>query len=96
MSIINPYTNNPLGNYIIDNTAMSGATINTNSNQKIILNGKDSDIICDGVSLRETLSKIQERLCILQPNTDQLEKYAALRKAYEHYKLMEKLLTEKE
>lgn len=45
----------------------------------------------DGVDVGETLSKIQERLSILVPDPKLLAKYEALREAYEHYKILEKL-----
>lgn len=51
----------------------------------------EGEIYCQGVSLRETLEKINDRLAILQPDPEKLEQFEALRKAYEHYKLMEKL-----
>jgi hypothetical protein len=57
-----------------------------------VISAKDVDI--DGISLKETLSKIQERLLILEPKKELLEKYDALKEAYDHFKLLEKLLTE--
>lgn len=54
-----------------------------------------SDVSISGKSLSNTLLIIQQRLAILdEPTPEKLEKYAALKKAYEHYKLLEKLLTE--
>ena len=38
------------------------------------------------------LESIEDRLAILQPDPAKLEKFAALKKAYDHYKLMEKLI----
>jgi hypothetical protein len=52
------------------------------------------DLIVDGKSLKTFMEKIEERLLILQPDPKKLEKHAALKKAYDHYKLMEKLLGE--
>lgn len=54
----------------------------------------EGDIKFKGKSLQELFSKIEDRLAILQPDPKKLEKYEALRKAYEHYKLMEKLIGE--
>lgn len=54
----------------------------------------EGDIKFKGRSLEELFSKIEDRLAILQPDPAKLEKYEALRKAYEHYKLMEKLIGE--
>ena len=45
--------------------------------------------------LSEVLDKIQERLGILDdPSTEKLEKFEALKKAYEQYKILEKLCFE--
>lgn len=90
-----------------DGTITDGTVINSNlpnvtlsvpwtsyiSDSKITI--RSSDIgYKDGVSLEEALSKIEERLLILTPNPKLLEKYEALKKAYEHYKFLEKLLVE--
>jgi hypothetical protein len=47
-----------------------------------------------GVNIVDMLAKIQERLAILVPNPDRLEKYEALKMAYEHYKTLEALCVE--
>jgi hypothetical protein len=47
-----------------------------------------------GVNIVDMLAKIQERLLILVPNPDRLEKYEALKMAYEHYKTLEALCVE--
>ena len=54
----------------------------------------EGDVTLKGQSLSKTLEAIQDRLAILQPDPKKLEKYEALKKAYDHYKLMEKLLKE--
>jgi hypothetical protein len=51
----------------------------------------DGDIKWKGRSLGTMLETIEARLSILQPDPTKLEKFEALKKAYEHYKLMEKL-----
>ena len=51
----------------------------------------DGDIKWKGRSLGTMIATIEERLSILQPDPAKLEKFEALKKAYEHYKLMEKL-----
>jgi hypothetical protein len=53
-----------------------------------------TDIKIDGKSLKEFMTKLEERLSILVPDPAKLEKFAALKKAYEHYKLMESLCQE--
>jgi hypothetical protein len=55
-----------------------------------------ADIKIGDKSLMETLTKIEDRLAILTPDLKKLEKFAALKKAYEQYKLMEKLCQEDE
>jgi hypothetical protein len=51
----------------------------------------EGDIKIDGVSLRDTIKAITDRLAILVPDPKKLEKYEALQKAYKHYKLLESL-----
>jgi len=53
-----------------------------------------TDITVGGKSLKEFMSKMEERLVILIPDPKKLEQFAALKKAYEHYKLMESLCQE--
>ena len=49
------------------------------------------DLTVKGVSILETLEKINERLAILVPDPDRLEKFKALKNAYENYKTLEAL-----
>jgi len=51
----------------------------------------EGDIKIKGVSIMETLQKIEKRLNILVPNPEKLEHFEALKKAYEHYKTLEAL-----
>lgn len=41
--------------------------------------------------IRRDLEDIKARLCILEPNFTQMEKFQALREAYDHFKCMERL-----
>jgi len=51
------------------------------------------DIKWKGRSLSTLLEKIEDRLAILpDPDPEKLKKFAALKKAYDQYKLMEKLI----
>ena len=80
-------------------TGTSGYTINnTSPSVNITSDGIDmaagTDIKVDGKSLKEFMNKMEERLAILVPDPKKLEQFAALKKAYEHYKLMEKLCQE--
>jgi hypothetical protein len=76
------------------NTTTWAATAKTTAQGKLHLEGKDADIVMNGASLKEILDGITDRLSILQPKPELLEKYDNLREAYEHYKTLEKLLTE--
>ena len=84
------------GNYYT--TGTSGIGINTSPSVNITSGGIDmaagTDITVDGKSLKEFMNKMEERLAILVPDPKKLEQFAALKKAYEHYKLMEKLCQE--
>jgi hypothetical protein len=51
----------------------------------------DGDVKIKGVSIAETLDTITKRLAILVPDPAKLEHFAALKKAYEHYKTLEAL-----
>ena len=42
------------------------------------------------------MESVEQRLCILEPKPELLEKHASLRQAYEHYKTLESLLYEQE
>jgi hypothetical protein len=53
----------------------------------------EGDIKWKGRSLGKMLEKIEDRLAIIQdPDPVKLEKFAALKKAYDNYKLLEKLI----
>lgn len=53
-----------------------------------------ADIKIGDKSLSEFMTKMEERLAILVPDPKKLEKFEALKRAYDHYKLMEKLCQE--
>lgn len=54
----------------------------------------DADLKIGDMSLKDTLQAIQDRLAILTPDPAKMEKYAALKAAYEHYKMLERLCNE--
>lgn len=66
---------------------------NPNSGQ-LVVNGEDADVVINGKSMKTFMEKMEERLAILQPDSAKLEKFEALRKAYENYKLIEKMIGE--
>lgn len=73
--------------YVISNTTNASWSNNITSTGPVIA----PDFVMDGVSLKENFEKINERLAILVPDLAKLEKFAALKAAYEHYKLLEKI-----
>jgi len=54
----------------------------------------DGDITWNGHSLGKLLETIESRLAILDPKPEKVEKFAALKKAYDHYKLLETLIND--
>ena len=80
-------------------TGINGNWNNTSANTVNITGGgidmaAGTDIKIDGKSLKNFMDKMEERLAILVPDPAKLEKFEALKKAYDHYKLMEKLCQE--
>jgi len=67
----------------------------TQSTVDISTNGinvkEGGDIKVGGRSLSEFMDRVEARLGILQPKPELLEKYEALKQAYEHYKTLEAL-----
>lgn len=56
----------------------------------------DGDLIIKGQNISETLSRIEERLAILHPNTELEAKWDNLRKLREDYMKLEQEIIEKE
>lgn len=53
------------------------------------------DVKIKGHSIVKLLEKMEDRLAVLMnPDPEKLERFAALKKAYDHYKLMERLCQE--
>ena len=46
------------------------------------------------IKVAETLEKIMERLSIIEPDFDKMERYPALQEAYNNYRAIEALLTD--
>lgn len=53
-----------------------------------------NDILISGTSLKDSIEAINKRLSILVPDLNKLEKYAALKAAYDQYKLLEMLIND--
>lgn len=47
------------------------------------------------LKVAETLEKIMDRLAIIEPDFDKMERYPALKEAYDNYKLIEAMLPNK-
>ncbi len=56
--------------------------------------GMDLELQPAFLKLKEQINAIEDRLMILRPNEVLQEKYPALKEAYEHYKLVERLVNE--
>jgi|APGre2960657373_1045057.scaffolds.fasta_scaffold27487_4 hypothetical protein len=90
------YTTTGTSPYIISNGG--GYSINTTT-PSIQVKGDaefDGDIKMQGKSLNAWMEIMEQRLAILVPDPKKLEKFEALKKAYEHYKTMESLCFEEE
>lgn len=61
----------------------------------IKLSGPDSDINIDGVSLKQTLQSLNDRLAILQPNPELEAEFDELHALAEQYRALEQKIIEK-
>ena len=84
--------------YGIGNGITNGYPWSPSTQVKITNSGMEMDDGCDikigDLSLKSFMKSVGDRLAILQPNPDKLEKFEALRQAYEHYKTLEALCQE--
>jgi len=75
------------------------ATVGTGHTPSIKVTGDaefDGKVKINGQDLAEFMDTISKRLAILVPDPAKLEKFEALKKAYNHYKLLEALCHETE
>lgn len=94
-------TTNPTYNYTYSNATLGtsagmngtwGAVGSSSSGLHVASNAEfEGDVKIKGVSILETLEKIEKRLAILRPDPEKLKHFESLRKAYEHYKILEAL-----
>lgn len=68
-----------------------GFTPTVNITQDGVNISDGGDLKIGNKSLKDFITKMEQRLSILVPDPEKLEKFEALRKAYEHYKTMEAL-----
>jgi hypothetical protein len=78
-----------------NSTAWPSSTFTTNGAGLHVTSNAvfDGDVTIKGSNIAKTLKKIEDRLAILQdPDPAKLEKFAALKKAYDNYKMLERLI----
>ena len=80
------------------NSSISNTTADTliNSGGQIELRGDKADVVINGVSLKETLEGIQDRLNILRPNPALEAEWDQLQELGEQYRKLEAQLLEKQ
>lgn len=87
-------TYNPSSTFTINTGGMPNyGTVHISGPNPSISTDKDK---IDLNELSELISVMKERLLIITPNFEKHEKYAALKKAYDHYKLLEAMLSGEE
>jgi hypothetical protein len=79
-------TNNTTGNIGIGTSWPSNAGLKVTGDAEF-----EGDVKIKGVSIAKALEDIQKRLAILVPDPAKLAHFEALKKAYDHYKLLEAL-----
>ena len=85
--------------YVYTSTGTGPVFSNPNHHTNISISGPSPTISTDKNKinldeLADTISVLRERLLILIPNFEKHEKYQALKKAYDHYKMIEALIQE--
>lgn len=83
------YSYASVSNTVSPSWAIPYPSSNINSDGLIMAEG--TDIKIGNRSLTEFMTKMEERMAILVPDPEKLEKFEALKRAYEHYKTMERL-----
>lgn len=85
----------PGSGYQVQNTNNVGYSVNPFSVYPAPNSISANDIILNGESLKQSLQSINNRLAILtDPDPEKLKKFAALKEAYDHYKMVEMLINE--
>jgi hypothetical protein len=84
--------NNGINGYTWNNTPTIYTTNHTGTGLHVSTDAEfEGDVKVKGVSIVKTLEDINKRLAILVPDPKKLEHFAALKKAYDHYKTLEAL-----
>ena len=83
--------------YSVDYDQLSGANGwgTTSIQSGIDITGEDADITLNGKSMRDWMSKVEERLAILEPNPELEAEWTELKELGERYRALEQELQEK-
>ena len=80
------------GTFTIETSSMSGTDEYSYGNWGSDISvPEEGDIKIGGRSLKTFMDTMEKRMAILQPDPAKLEKFEALKKAYEHYRHLERL-----
>lgn len=94
----NPNTNAtltvPNGGYANVTIASTTGTIQPFYTTKAKVNITDSDLVIDGLSLRDFMKTVNERLAVMVPNPKLEEEFNELRELADRYRELEKKLLE--
>jgi len=88
-----------VGTYLSSGTTSSPMWVGTTQNANIKVTGNNPTIHTDKNSINldevaDLVKILKERLLVIIPDFEKHEKYAALKKAYDHYKLIEAMVQE--
>jgi hypothetical protein len=72
-----------------------GTGQNVQPSGKVVIQGKDADLVIGDKSMRDWMEKVEERLNILTPNPELEKEWDDLRKLGERYRKLEKKCREK-
>lgn len=89
-------TDTGMSNTIGQFTTIAAGKIGTNPSGRLVLKGPDADIDIDGISLKDTLLGIQQRLALLQPNLELEAEWHQLQELGEQYRTLEAELLKKQ
>jgi len=87
------------GTYLSSGTTSSPMWVGTTQNANIKVTGNNPTIHTDKNSINldevaDLVKILKERFLVIIPDFEKHEKYAALKKAYDHYKLIEEMVKE--
>lgn len=88
-----------VGTYLSSGTTSTPMWSNITQNANVRITGNNPTITTDKNSINldevaDLVKILKERLLVIIPDFEKHEKYAALKKAYDHYKLIEAMVQE--